>query len=175
MSRFPVPQDEGIRQELRALYREMGLAEGKVPSNFFTGMALRPDLLRGAWALTKSLYGGQLPDRLRELILTAVSAHHEAHYCCLTHAAKLRQLEVPADQIESVLKDPEFRAIPDSEREVLRFALRLSRDPNHLDARDFEQLRALGYPDELLMEVVMAAAFANWSNTWSSAADILFD
>lgn len=175
MSRFTLPQEESKRQELRALYREMGLAEGKAPSNFFTGMALRPDLLRGAWALTKSLYGGQLPDRLRELILTAVSAHHEAHYCCLAHAAKLRQLDVPADQIESVLKDPQFRALPDPERGVLCFALRLSQDPNRVDTKEFENLRAAGYSDELLMEVVMTAAFANWSNTWSSAADILLD
>lgn len=175
MSRFPHAMDEAMRQELKAIYSEMGLEEGRPPSNFFTGMSLRPDLLRGAWALTKSIYAGRLDPVLRELILTAVSANNRAHFCCLSHAAQLKRLGVPEDRIQSATSDPDLLAIPAKERAVLRFALKVSGHPNGLAQGDFQELRALGYPDEELLEVVMLAAFSNWSNTWSSAADIILD
>lgn len=175
MSRFPMPQDAAKRQETRALYREMGLEEGKVPSNFFTGMALRPDLLRGAWALTKSIYEGVLSPRLRELILTSASAQNQAHYCCLSHAALLKQHGVPSEQIESALSDPDLVAIPEPERSALRFAIKVAVSPNDLSTGDFQRLRGLGYSNEELMEIVLTAAFSNWSNTWSSAADLILE
>ena len=175
MSRFPMPQDETKRREVMAIYREMGLEEGKVFSNFFTGMALRPDLLRGAWALTQSLHGGILPVRLRDLILTAVSAQNRSHYCCLSHAAQLKKHGVPMEQIESAMSDPALVAIPDPDRQVLLFAVKAAVTPNDLAVGDFQRLRGLGFSDEELLEVVMTAAFSNWSNTWSTAADIILD
>lgn len=175
MSRFPVPQEESKRREVMAIYREMGLEEGKPAPNFFTGMALRPDLLRGAWALTQSLYGGILPGNLRELIMTAVSAQNHSHYCCLSHAAQLKRQGVPTEQIQGAMSDPALLAIPDPDRQVLLFAVKTAQRPNELSVGDFQRLRGLGLSDELLLEVVMTAAFTNWSNTWSTAADILLD
>ena len=40
---------------------------------------------------------------------------------------------------------------------------------------DFQALREVGVPNEILMEIVMLAAYSNWSNTWSSAADLVLD
>jgi uncharacterized peroxidase-related enzyme len=175
MARFPLPDDPRTRQELRAIYEEMGIEAGRLPSNFFSGMALRPDLLRGAWQMTRVMMAGRLPPATRELILTAVSAQNRAHFCCLSHAAQLKELGVPEVHIASVLSDPDLVALPEPDRGLIHFAMKVAREPNGVSVGDLQSLRALGHSEALLLEVVMLAAFANWSNTWSSAADILLD
>lgn len=173
--RFSDVPTDAHRAEIRAIYREMGLEEGQTPPNFFTGMALRPDLLRAAWALTQSMYQGLLEPVMRELILTVVAAQNHAHYCCLSHAAQLKRLGLHLAQVESAVSDPDLVAIPEPTRAILRFAVKVATRPNELSSADFQELREAGLTNEALMEIVMLAAYSNWSNTWSSAADLVLD
>lgn len=175
MGRFQLPEDPDQRRALKALYEEMGYGDRPGMPNFWSGMALRPDLMRGAWALTQAMLQGQLTDRQRELVLAGVAARNKAHYCCLTHAANLRKLGVPEAEVDSVTHDPDFRSLSPEDRRIVAFAVQVSQAPNAVGEGAFRGLRAAGLRDEVILELVLLAAFANWSNTWSSAADVILD
>ncbi len=179
MSHFPLLSEVGSHKELQPLYEDMvqaGFGTEKGPINFFKGMAIRPDILGAAWGLTKTmLCQGRLPLTLRQLITMAVSRQNETPYCCATHAAALVALGVPREVIESCSGDPELAGVPSPTREVLLFAKKVAASPKYVTKADHEAMRDLGLSDEEILEVVMLAAFANWTNTWADAAAIPVD
>lgn len=179
MSHFPLLSETGAHRELEPLYQDMiqmGFGSTKGPINFFKGMAIRPDILKVAWGLTKAmLCDGRLPLTLKQLITMTISRQNETPYCCATHTAALVALGVPREVIESCSGDPELKDVPSPNREILLFAKKVAASPKYVTKADHEAMRDLGLSEEEILEVVMLAAFANWTNTWADAAAIPVD
>lgn len=176
MPHFPLLTES---KELRDVYQDIvqsGFGSEKGPINFFKGMAIRPDILEVAWGLTKAmLCQGRLPMTLKQLITMTISRQNETPYCCATHTAALVGLGVPREVIESCSGDPQLTGVPSPTREILLFAKKVASSPKYVTREDHEAMRDLGLSDEEILEVVMLAAFANWTNTWADAAAIPVD
>ncbi|MBI3129974.1 MAG: carboxymuconolactone decarboxylase family protein [Acidobacteria bacterium] len=179
MSRFLTIQDPGDRRALRAIYDEIyeaGFATQAGPINFYSAMGIRPDLLAGAWALTKAtLVPGRLPPTLQHMIILAISAQNESHYCCIAHARALAAMGVPEEVIQSCLEDPDVTQVMNPTRAALLFTKQVAAASNSLTASHFEMMARNGFSQEEVLEMVMLAAFANWANTWANAADLVVE
>jgi uncharacterized peroxidase-related enzyme len=176
MPRFPSVRDPRSKHDLREVLDDMaaaGAMVGDLPLNFYGALALRPDLMAGAWAFVKSVFlGGQLGADFKNMVVLVISVANESHYCCLNHAAALRKLRVPEAWIQSCLSDPDLKDLPEDLRTRLLFAKQVALAPSGLTNSDFLRIKRGGLSDEQLMELVMAAGLAAWANIWSITADL---
>jgi AhpD family alkylhydroperoxidase len=83
--------------ELASLYAEIiesGLGD-RVPLNWFTAQAERPDILAATWALSKGiLLHGHLPPTVKQMIAVKVARYNQCHYCAAVHSSALEAMGV---------------------------------------------------------------------------------
>ncbi|NKB71569.1 MAG: peroxidase-related enzyme [Candidatus Latescibacteria bacterium] len=178
MARFRQILDPSGAPLLATLYREItdcGLGD-EVPLNWFTAQGERPDILAGAWALTKGvLLEGVLPPTMKQMVVVLISAHNGCQYCRLTHAKALQGLGVSSDLIDSLSTDVNLDKVPPPQRAILQFALQVAQAPQAITDRDVQRLRDFSLSDGEILELIMVAAFTNFINTWSDISAIAID
>ena len=173
ISRLRVPEEQGLSDDIQALYAQMREKPGFVP-NVYRAYSLRPQQLRGFLALYDSIMTEEsgLSKAEREMIAVTVSARNHCFYCLTSHGAVLRIRsgdEVLADAVAA-----NYRAadLTPRQRAMLDFALIVTEASDRCRDEDVDALRAHGFTDEDIMDIVQVAAFFNYSNRVASALDL---
>lgn len=118
------------------------------------------------------LLPGPIPRVQREMVAVVVSAANGCRYCLLHHGANLRrQLEHsgrrPDDGrvfVGTLSEDWTQADLSPSERTMLHFAVRLTREPGGVREEDITALRAVGFNDEAIHDLCAVAAYFNFVN-----------
>jgi RNA polymerase sigma-70 factor (ECF subfamily) len=139
---------------------------GYVP-NFFRAQTSRADLIEAeAEAIVGILYPEDVLDRKRkEYILLVVSAANLNSYCVAVHANLLRGLGIPAEEGDQIAVDYREANLPEKDRALLEFCLRINRCPAEGCLEDVQRLRGLGYSEEQVLEAIATTALNNFANT----------
>ena len=167
--------------ELKSLYKkaiEAGLvgSEEGIPNNLVTSLSERPDFLAAILMLAdKTILQGLLPPTLKQMISMTIAMQNDCRYCTRLHTNALEDMGVEQEVIQSCASDPELAAIPPTQRAILKFALKTSRDPKSVTDEDFQTLQDYGLNDGEIMEVAMMAAAENLFNTWTIVSRILVE
>jgi uncharacterized peroxidase-related enzyme len=108
----------------------------------------------------------------REMIAVAVSSVNRCYYCLAAHGAAVRQLS--GDPILGELMAMNYRAADLSARHrtMLDFARRMSEEPWSVEESHRQALRAAGFSDRDIWDIVAVAGFFNMSNRMASAVDM---
>ncbi len=108
----------------------------------------------------------------REMIAVVVSSENRCFYCLTAHGAAVRQLS--GDPVLGELLVMNWRAadLPERQRAMLEFAVRLTRDSAAVGEADRAGLRAAGLSERDIWDVAAVAAFFNMSNRMASAVDM---
>jgi uncharacterized peroxidase-related enzyme len=107
---------------------------------------------------------GGLSKAEREMIVVAVSADNDCHYCVIAHGAILRiRAKNPriADQVAINYRKAD---ITPKQKAMLDFALKVSRDSRAIGDADFEAMRAQGFSDEDIWDIAGITALFGLSN-----------
>lgn len=162
MSRIPTPASidaapiashpllEGVKKQL-----------GIVP-NMFRLIANSPAALKGYVGLSDALNKGCLPAATRERIALAVAEVNGCSYCLSAHAylgknlAKLDDAEISANR-HGASNDPKADA-------AVRFAVELVRERGHVGEDGLRAVKAAGYDDAQVIEIVLHVALNTWTN-----------
>jgi uncharacterized peroxidase-related enzyme len=162
MTRIPTPATindapAASRPLLEAVKKQLGV----VP-NMFRLVANSPAALRGYLGLSEALGKGALPAATRERIALAVAEINGCHYCLSAHTflgknlAKLDDAEVAANR-NGTSNDPKADA-------AVRFAVKVARERGHVSEADFRAVKAAGYDDAQVIEIVLHVALNTWTN-----------
>jgi len=173
MSRLPIPatiQDApaASRPLLEAVNQQLGV----VP-NLFRMVATSPAALEGYLNLSGALGKGELPAATRERIALAVAEINGCHYCLSAHSylgknlAKLDDAEMAANR-SGDSSDPKAKA-------AVRFAASLVQQRGHVSDDELRAIRAAGYNDAQLIEIVLHVALNTWTNYVNCVADTDID
>lgn len=74
------------------------IEQGKLPSEMFRAMAVRPDILQALSAFSNVLYPGGLLERaLKERVVVAVSRWNDCQYCVGSHTGAMNRLGLDPD------------------------------------------------------------------------------
>lgn len=144
------PLLEGVKKQL-----------GVVP-NLFRLVASSPAALEAYLGILGALGRGALPAPTRERIALAVAEFNGCSYCLSAHAylgrnlAKLDDAEMAANRRGSS-HDPRAGA-------AVRFAVEVLRNRGHVSNGDLDAVRAAGYDDAQVLEIVMHVALNVWTN-----------
>jgi uncharacterized peroxidase-related enzyme len=162
MSRIPTPATietapAASQPLLQAVKKQLGSAP-----NLFRVVANSPAALEGYVSLSGALGKGALPAATRERIALAVAEVNGCAYCLSAHTylgkhfAKLDDAEMTANRHGSS-NDPKAAA-------AVHFAVRVTQLRGHVSDDDLQAVRAAGYTDAQIIEIVQHVALNTWTN-----------
>jgi uncharacterized peroxidase-related enzyme len=167
MSRIPTPKNiESTPAASQPLLQAVNKQLGKVP-NLFRLVGVSPAALEGYLGMSGALAKGSLPVATRERIALAVAEINGCTYCLSAHTylgknlAKLDDAEIAANRNGSS-NDPKANA-------AVHFAVQLVRERGHVSEADVKAVKAAGYDDAQLIEIVQHVALNTWTNYLNEA------
>lgn len=171
MSRIELVSDTAATGEAKALLSQIHAAFGATP-NMFRAVANSPAALKSMWGAFGALGGGVIPAQLGEQIAVAVADRNACHYCLAAHTALGRKAGVSAADMAAAQAgesaDPRTAA-------ALRFALKLVDARGQVDAADLQALRAAGFDDAHIVEIVAHVALNLFTNYVNVALEVPVD
>ncbi|MBS0374706.1 MAG: carboxymuconolactone decarboxylase family protein [Proteobacteria bacterium] len=162
MSRLPIPTTvESAPAASRASLLAVGKSLGSVP-NLFRLVATSPAALKGYLGIGAALAGASLNARTQERIALAVAEANGCGYCLSAHTylgrhvAKLEDAEIAANR-QGTSTDAKAAA-------AVRFAAAIVRARGHVTDAELASVRAAGYGDAEIVEIVLAVALNTFTN-----------
>ncbi len=166
VSRYPVPDlasmPDDIRQRIEGVFEKAGF----VP-NVFVALAHRPDEFRAFFAYHDALMekqSGTLSKGDRELIVVAVSAIADCHYCVVAHGALARIHEKKPFIADQVAINWRRADLAPRQRAMLSFAVKVAERSGEIADDDFAALHGHGFDAEDAWDIAAIAAFFGMSN-----------
>ena len=173
ISRFPVPEINTMRENIKKRILEVKEKNGFIP-NVFLALAHRPDEFRAFFSYHDALMNKEsgLSMGEREMIVVATSGLNECIYCVVAHGAILRIREknsLIADQIATNYKKAD---ISDRQLAMLDFAVKVSQDASVISKEDIQALASYGFSEQDVWDIGSIAAFFALSNRLANMANI---
>jgi uncharacterized peroxidase-related enzyme len=145
---------------------------GVVP-NLFRVVGNSPAALEGYLGLNGALGKGKIDVKTRERIALAVAEINGCGYCLAAHSylaknlAKLDDAEIAANR-SGASNDPKADA-------AVAFAAKIVRERGHIATADLEAVRAAGYGDAEIIEIVLHVALNTLTNYVNEVASTDID
>lgn len=162
MSRIPTPATiDAAPAASRPLLEGVKKQLGAVP-NLFRLVANSSAALEAYVGIMGALAKGALPAPTRERIALAVAEVNGCSYCLSAHTylaknlAKLDDAEITANR-NGASNDPKADA-------AVRFAVAVLRHRGHVSDVQLNAVKAAGYDDAQVIEIVMHVALNTWTN-----------
>lgn len=173
MSRIHTPATVGeVPDASRAQLNAVAMSLGSVP-NLFRLVAQSPAALRGFLALSGSFSGATLDAMTQERIAIAVAELNGCNYCMSAHTylgrivAKLDDAEITANR---------SGASNDIKANVaVRFATQIVRMRGHVSEEQLTAIKAAGYSNAEIVEIVLAVALHTFTNYLNEVAGTEID
>jgi uncharacterized peroxidase-related enzyme len=108
----------------------------------------------------------------REMIAVVVSSINHCFYCLTAHGAAVRQLSGEPALGEMMVMNFRAADLPDRQRAMLEFAVKLTEEPAKIVEADRAALRQAGFSDRDIWDIASTAAFFNMSNRVAAAVDM---
>ena len=135
-------------------------------------------LTRAYWERAKgTLFAGNLPLPLKEMIVFVVSAKNGARYCSACHAQSVLSLDkgVTFDNLQSFMESGPAKNLPPYYHRVVEFASKVVADANGLSDFDFEVLLDEGFSREEICEIIAVIDMATMFNVYTSSLQLDLD
>lgn len=150
---------------------EIQAAFGIVP-NMFKAAANSPAALASLWGSFGALGQGKLGAKLGEQIAVAVADRNRCAYCLAAHTALGRRAGATGAEMAEAQSgrsaDPRTAA-------ALAFAVKVVENRAAVDAADVEAVRAAGFDDEAVVEILAHVALNLFTNYVNVALDVPVD
>ncbi len=137
-----------------------------------------PALTRAYWERAKgTLFSGNLPLPLKEMIVFAVSARNGARYCSACHAQAVLSLDksLAFDDLRGFLRSDSGAHLPPYYRSVVDFAHKVVDNANAVGDEDFESLMDEGFSQAEIGEIIAVIDMATMFNVYTSALRLDLD
>ena len=135
-------------------------------------------LARAYWERAKgTLFSGNIPLPLKEMIVFVVSSKNGARYCSACHAQCVLNLDksLKFEDLKSVIFTDSNFQMPPYYHSVIGFASKVTEDANGVDDADFEILMDDGFSREEILEIISVIDLATMFNVYTSTLRLDLD
>ena len=171
MARVALIDPTTITDERRAALDEITGAFGVTPA-MFRAVANSPAALTAMWAAFGALGAGTLGARLGEEIAVAIANANRCAYCLAAHTGLGRKAGASTADMAAAQtgrsSDPRTQA-------ALTFALAVVRERGHVAQADVDALKAAGFDDGGVAELLAHVALNLFTNYVNVALDVPLD
>jgi uncharacterized peroxidase-related enzyme len=109
----------------------------------------------------------------REMISLAVSMQNQCLYCLVAHGFAVRALLKDPVKGDRVTFDYRRAGLTEKQVAMLDYAVRSTNDPASCSEEDVDELRAVGFVDEDIWDIIEIAAMFNFTNRLASATGMI--
>ena len=136
--------------------------------------AFRPEVTSHLASFTEGVMRSPAPisGGLRELIAAYTSWTNDCQFCWRSHAAVAAEMLCSEELVRSVLNDLESSPLPESEKALMRFARKMTKDLPEMKEEDVAQLRELGWNDEAIYYTILVVSLFNFYNRWITTSGV---
>lgn len=171
MTRIPLVQPATATGDAREVLGHIQQAFGATP-NMFKAVAQSAPALKAMWGFFGALGAGTIDGKLGEQIAVAVADRNRCEYCLAAHTALGRKAGASAEEMAAAQvgesTDPRTAA-------ALRFAIQLVERRGQIGETDVQALRAAGFDDGQIVEVLAHVALNLFTNYVNVAFDVPVD
>jgi uncharacterized peroxidase-related enzyme len=171
MSRVPLIDAANTTADRQALLGQVHAAFGATPA-MFRAVANSPAALQSMLGSFGALGGGRLSPLLGEQIAVAIANRNACEYCLAAHTALGRKAGASSEQMAAAQigqsSDPATAA-------ALSFALKVVEQRAQVTDGDVQALRAAGFDDEQIVEILAHVALNLFTNYVNVAFDVPVD
>jgi len=134
-------------------------------------LAFRPRIAEHLCRLSHEIMFEEAPisTALRELIAAYTSSLNGCEFCMKAHAAVAVHLYKDEALVWSAIHDLEGSSLPEKDKEILRFAGKITLKSGTIDEQDIAALHAAGWDDTSIFYAIAACALFNFYNRFVSA------
>ena len=156
MPYIPTVPPEEAAGPVKELY-DQELADQGYVANYTRAFSRRPEVLAGWQALKNAITSG-MDHRLYELTTVAAATAIRSSYCSLVHGQILATRYYQPDRVASIAADETAGALDAADAAVVRFARKVAQEADKVTLADVDELRDLGFSDDDIHNVILAAA-----------------
>ncbi|XP_022080651.1 uncharacterized protein LOC110973825 isoform X2 [Acanthaster planci] len=173
ISRYPVPNQEDLPQDMQDTINEVAERSGFVP-NVFKALSHRPDEFRAFFRYYDVIMGketGSLTKADKEMIVVATSSVNNCLYCIISHSALFRiysKNRILADQIAA---NWECAELDSRQRVIVEFAIAVCKSET-ITEEHFKKLEAHGLDREDAWDIGAIASLFALSNRMAHLTDM---
>ncbi len=171
MTAFTLVAPESAAGQAKELLSAVKGKLGLVP-NMTRAMVRAPAVLDAYLQMSGALSKGALPTKVREQIALAVAQANECGYCLAAHSTIGKLVGLAPDQILAARKGHAADASTDA---LLAFAKVVVEKRGRVDASDLARVRAAGFGDDAIAEVVANVALNLFTNYFNHVAGTEID
>lgn len=173
MALIDSPDPDSLDEQTAAMLEETRTERGDIPS-FTSMLATNPPIFEAALGqFGEVMYGGSLEPPIKQLAFVVFSQANECAYCAATHGDELvNGFGLPESQLQAIAHG-DYSELSDRQRAVASFARQGATDPKRITDDNIEELRAVGFDDAELLELVTVVAQASFANTVADALNLL--
>jgi uncharacterized peroxidase-related enzyme len=135
-------------------------------------MANSPAVLEGYLNFSGALAGGQLDAKLREQIALVTAQENHCNYCLSAHSAIGKMVGLSHAQ---VVASREGKGESDKTTAALTFAKRVLDSKGQVAQSELDAVRAAGFSDGEIAEIIAHVALNVFTNYFNIAADVDID
>lgn len=171
MPRLNVVEPDAAPDKVKTLYDDVQQEFGNV-FNVFKGLANAPIALEAYIALERLIAAGTLSPAEQETVRLTASQFNGCQYCLAAHSLTASMKGLSNDEILGIRRgtpsDPKLAAL-------VRFTQRVLETKGSVSDAEIEAVRAAGYADEHIAEVVTILAQKTLSNYFNHIHDTPLD
>jgi uncharacterized peroxidase-related enzyme len=173
ISGLPIIEEADAAGEVAELYDETKrVLEMPFVPNIAKALAIAPNVLAMTIGCYRSFFQNiSLPQSLVAMISYCIPEAKNCTYCTANGELHCRTLGIDERTLHMLANDL-GNVSPLRVRAIIEFALKCAVEPQQLAAEDYDQVREHGVTDEEILEIILIAAVANFSDTISDSLKI---
>ena len=150
------PPDPATSPTVAELYRADEADQGYV-ANYTETFALRPDVY-AAWQQPSGAIRRSMTPRQYEVATMAAARRLRSSYCALAHGSIMIRDHVSAQAVQHLVTDHPDPELTPEDLAIAALADKIATRAADVTAEDYAPLRALGFDDAAILDVVLATA-----------------
>jgi uncharacterized peroxidase-related enzyme len=161
--------------ELKEIYRNLEQGLGFLP-HYFMSLGAKPKVIQAQLAMDDAIMSdGALTKLVKEQVAVVVSSINSSSYCVKFHMELLRRFGIDRAMERKLTTDYETGPFEPKVIALFRFAEKLTKKPDDIHESDIAAVKAAGWNDDAVRELVLTVAYFAYINRVSLGLGLVTD
>jgi len=171
MARVALLNPDQATGKAKEVFERVKSYYGMVPG-FQRTLAYLPETTDALWTLSQSFVReGSIREELKRVFFAVTAYEDECEYCTAAHMLALLRKGWSREECVEVVEGKPSPRLSDKENAAVNFARVVGRRPTAVTDEMVEGLRAAGWTDAEIVEIVASVALIRYTTTVNSALD----
>jgi uncharacterized peroxidase-related enzyme len=161
--------------ELKEIYRNLEQGLGFLP-HYFMSLGAKPKVIEAQLAMDDAIMSdGALTKLVKEQVAVVVSSINSSSYCVKFHMELLRRFGIDRAMERKLTTDYASGPFEPKVIALFRFAEKLTKKPDDIQEEDIAAVKAAGWNDDAVRELVLTVAYFGYINRVSLGLGLVTD